>query len=848
MDGDSKPDIVTAHAQGFSVFQNVHQGGDISEQSFIRNTFPREYNSGEIYVIDFDGNGLKDVALRDQIGLKIYPNFSVPGFIFFQPPVELPVGYLSDIIFNDFDHDGRIDVAGINYPPEGGRRLTIFRNENPRGSILSEILVERFSIPLPYYAYTLYTDDFNNDGKVDIMVGVLDQNFMAILENDSQPGAFNFREIIVADSNKGRFPGYAFQDFNEDGWKDIASRSPYEIGRLVILENTATSADIISIANPIVIPDQYNGSAMQPGDINGDGKVDLLLATRNRNLILVKNNTVAGASFSELSFEKFEEYGQKLPDSETGSIESSMAINDLNGDGRPEVIRTNGYSYYPRDGYLLEIWQNLAEVNCLDPSLVSVTASNYSATIALPPNTTIDQFEIDYTQKGYNYWNRVESTTISLWSGYSYQLRVRAKCYLSFTEYHYIEFTTDCVDASSFSVTNIGINAATVTVYDIGSFEVEYSPADENQWISLPQYISQITNLLPGTKYDLRFRGRWCNSEFKYKQFTTLCPALSTLDVTDLVYNKAVVNWTSNYTGSAILEYSPDNVNWTLIDETRTMFPLIPTKQYFVRGRFACTDATADFMYTSFITPCPTVSTISFDVITPFSATVNWVDESATGRYVVTYGIDPGGAITTRETGSTSFRLDGLSPGTKYRVAVAPQCTQSKIFTSATFSTVCYVPFGLTANDITYTTAELSWNDDFSGVPYSIDYSIAGSNVWHTKKTLLTEISLTDLRPGTVYQARVHINCLSETARYVSLNFETGLYEETYFAPNPTDSKITIYPSKNLIGNYFSIYDNTGRIMIEGELLDYTFDLSNFSRGIYTLKIEGEKLIKIVKR
>ena len=79
------------------------------------------------------------------------------------------------------------------------------------------------------------------------------------------------------------------------------------------------------------------------------------------------------------------------------------------------------------------------------------------------------------------------------------------------------------------------------------------------------------------------------------------------------------------------------------------------------------------------------------------------------------------------------------------------------------------------------------------------------------------------------------------------MQFETDLYEETTFAPNPTDSKITIYPSKNLIGNRFSIYDNTGRIVADGELLDYTIDLSNFSAGIHTLKIDGEKPVKIFK-
>ena len=842
MDGDHKPDIVASHARGFSIFQNVNQGGDITEESFIRNTYPREYNSGDIYAVDFDGNGLKDVVVRFQGGLQIYPNFSVPGFIFFEVPVDLPIDYLSDMIFNDFDQDGRIDIAGIS----DGRALIILRNQNPMGSLSANNFELRYVKVFPYYIDFLTSGDLDNDGTPDLMVGADHKVFFSIQKNISHPGAFEFNEKIVQDSTQQRFVRYVASDLNQDGWKDIASlsRTPYETYQttnLTILQNKGNLPDI-TLAKPVSVLKGKAESNIQPGDIDGDGKVDLLVGLRNRRFILLKNKAISGESISDSSFENFEEYGLAI--SGSGTVEPQMTINDLNGDGRPEVIRTNAYNYGPRDGYLMEIWQN-APPNCLDPSLISLNVSNYSATIVLPPNTTFDQFEIEYTLAGDDYWNRANSTTLSLWAGYSYQLRARAKCYLGFTEYHYINFTTDCVNTNSFSISNIGISSITVASNDLGSFEIEYSPAGTDQWTILPQYADQITNLLPGTTYDLRFRGRWCSSDFKYKQFTTLCPTLSRLTITDLKHNMAMVSWTSNYTGNATLEYSADNVDWTLIDETRTMFPLMPGKEYFVRGTLACTDTKSDFIYTSFTTPCPNVS-LSVDNVTPFSAMINWVDESNTDSYILKYSI-VGGTVITVETRSTSFNLDGLSPGTRYTVAVAPQCTATKDFTSKNFSTVCYVPYNLSVNAITHTTAELSWNDNFDALPYSIDYSISGSNVWLTTETALTNISLAKLRPGTLYEVRVHINCLSETAPYVSLFFETNLYEETKFAPNPTESKITIYPSKNLIGNRFIIHDNAGRIVADGELLDYTIDLSNFSYGIYTLKIDGEKPMKIVK-
>jgi Zn-dependent metalloprotease len=840
MDGDNKPDIVARHYLGFSIFQNViTQGSDITNESFNRSTFNGEYTPETLSLIDFDGNGLKDIVGRWQNGLRIYPNLSVPGYIFFGAPVDLPAtGSFQTITFNDFDMDGHIDIAGKTPLPGDSSRVTILRNQNPMGSLSANNFEQQYSKILPYYLYDLHSDDLNNDGKPDLFVSVHNKSFILILKNNSHPGAFEFGENFVHDLTTERYLRYFSHDLNQDGWRDIASHpSANQIGNLNIFENKATSPDI-TIAKSVVVLSGYTNSIIQPGDINGDGKVDLMVGIDKGKFIFLKSKIVAGEKISGSSFEKFEEYGSF----NDYSTQRSMTINDLNGDGRPEVINT-----YYNSSYTMEIWQN-APAHCLDPSRIVLNVSNNSATIVLPPNTTLDKFQIEYKRTGDNYWNVAYSTTLSLYSGYSYQLRARAKCYLGFTDYYYIDFITDCVDTNSFSIRDIQANGATLSASSLSSFEVQYSQVGKEQWLVVPQYTSQISNLLQGTSYDVRFRGR-CNTTvpFKYMQFTTLCPKLSSLTITNIFYNKALVNWTSSNTSNAILEYSTDNVTWTLIDATKTMFPLIPAKQYFVRGKLTCKDIDSDFIYTSFTTPCPNISKLSVHPITPFNAKITWVDESNTGSYTLTYSMTAGGKVTTVETSSTSFYLDGLHPGTQYTVAVAPQCVTTKDFTSTSFSTACYVPFNLSVNSVTHTTAELSWSDNFNGLPYSIDYSISGSNVWLTTKTALTNISLAKLRPGTKYEVRVHINCLSKTTAPVSLTFETGLYEETAFAPNPTDSKITIYPARNLIGNRFSIRDNAGKTLANGELRHYTIDLSDFAPGIYTLKIDGEKTMKIVK-
>jgi Zn-dependent metalloprotease len=849
MDGDNKPDIVCIHYQGFSIFQNVNQGGDLTSESFVRNTYPvLDFRSSDLYVVDLDGNGLKDVIGRYQNGLRIYPNFSSPGYIFFGPPVDLNFGYLGNLIFNDFDLDGHIDIAGTRTLPGDNNMFTIFRNQNPKGSLSTKNFEQRYEKFLPYYIYFLTAGDINNDGTPDLVAGAFYQNFLSILKNGSSPGVFNFEEQIVQDPTRESFVRYISHDLNQDGWKDIISHSPYLIGNVAVMENNLTSPNI-TLAMPAVVLNESNASSVQPGDINGDGKVDLIVAFTNRKFTFLDNKVTAGAHFSNSSFEKYEEYGMPLVDVGSGTVDTQITINDLNGDGRPEVINAYAYNFGPHDGYQMEIWQNSPN-NCLDPSNITLDVSNNKATIILPPNTTLDQFEIEYKYTNYPYWYQVESTTLDLWPGYAYQLRARAKCHLGFTGYYYIDFAIDCVDMESFAISSVGIDHASLnSSSSLSSFEVQYSLAGKEQWETLSQWFDQITNLLPGTTYDLRFRGR-CQyvTEFKYTQFTTLCPKLSGLTITNLTYNKAVVTWESDYTGEAILEYSANNADWNLIDETQTMSPLIPGKQYFLRGKLTCTDINSDFIYTSFTTPCPKATNLNVDSITPSSANVTWFDESNTGSYSLRYSVNTHGKEITVETNSTSFNLKTLNPGTQYKVAVAPQCIIENDYTTTIFSTVCYAPFNLSVNAITHTTVELSWDDNISGSAYSVDYSIVGSNNWLTTETTLTDVSLSDLRPGTKYEARVHINCLSVKAPYVSLVFNTSLYDQTVFFPNPTDDNITIHPSKTLIGNHFSICDEMGRQITNGYLASYTIDLSAFSPGVYILKIEGEKNMKIVKR
>ena len=697
MDGDGKPDIFGCSYSAFTIFLNVNQGGDITENSFVQNTYNVTNLATEKFLADMDGNGLKDVVAKYANGVRIYPNKSVPGYIFFDPPVDIPLGSIWNITLNDFDQDGRIDIAGSTSQLQGDSQFAIFRNKNAPGILSANGFEQLYSLEvLPPYIYFLTTSDLNNDGAIDVLFNSFDlvtssnnQNIFQILQNNSLPGVPSFEQKTIQDPSRGQgATSYTAHDLNGDERKEILStaRSNASASKLTVWEGPGATADI-TLNTPEVIFTDNTLVAMATGDVTGDSKPELLISTTRGTFKILENISTTGQPLTTSSFKAAVELGQATP-ATASDVSTKVTVGDLNGDGRPDIILIYDLYHKPEYGYQMQIWQN-SPPNCIDPSGIKINTSGTTAQIDLPPNTTIDDFEIDYSLETTGNWQRAYAETISnLSAGAAYQLRVRAKCYLGYTDYAHIDFAIDCIDVSDVSITSISDMEATVNSAYLYNLEIQYAVVGQDRWSDA--FGNRLFALLPGTTYNVRYRGKCTDAmPFQYKQFTTVCTKLSGITISNLTSGQATITWTNNYGGPSIIQFSADNTMWTSIDwSTRTLTGLLPGKIYFVRGWTDCPDNDSEVITTTFTTP--------------------------------------------------------------------------KLITST----------------------------------------------------------------------------------------DTGVYphEATTFSPNPADREITLHPSKDLIGNHFSIYDNMGRTVADGKLADYTLDVSGFSPGVYTLKIDGEKAMRIVKR
>lgn len=169
LDGDGKPEVVITcfTSNTLSVFRNTSIPGTISfaaRQDFAPGTVPYF-----IHIGDLDGDGKADVAVvnRDVATIAVYRNISTPGTITLAAKQNFatPAGTFTHygLAYGDLDGDGKPDLAVGNYTLN---ITSIFRNTSIPGTISFAARVDKAS----GVSYDVGIDDFDGDGRPDLAV------------------------------------------------------------------------------------------------------------------------------------------------------------------------------------------------------------------------------------------------------------------------------------------------------------------------------------------------------------------------------------------------------------------------------------------------------------------------------------------------------------------------------------------------------------------------------------------------------------------------------------------------------------------------------------------------------
>ena len=215
---------------------------------------------------------------------------------------------------------------------------------------------------------------------------------------------------------------------------------------------------------------------------------------------------------------------------------------------------------------------------------------------------------------------------------------------------------------------------------------------------------------------------------------------------------------------------------------------------------------------------------------------------TATGNNLLWYSIATGG------TGSLSAPVPatGMQGTTNYYVTQANNCGESNRAAITVIVNAAAPAAGLTATSITTTAATLSWATN-AGLFYTVEYKPASSTTWVSlaANTTASNISITNLILGTVYDWRVSSNCVAANSfNYTSSQFTT-LYRNTNIPNLKNGFGIKISPnpvSSAAIVDY--IVPGNGEVSItllsaNGQVLQQLF-YTQQSAGQYQLNIKGQ--------
>ncbi len=279
-----------------------------------------------VALADLDGDGKPDLATANynENTFSTLGNTSTPGTISFTASTNYATNTQpNDVALGDIDGDGLLDAVTT---ATSATKASPYRNTSTPGNISFAAKTDQSAGTQPYSAKII---DFDGDGKPDIVTANCGGNNVSVLlSNSTGPNSFNFAAPV--NFATGTYPAkLAVGDLDGDGKPEIIS-SNFTNSNISVLRNTCTPGTA-SFAATVNYATGANPEYIAIGDLNADGKPELAVANRNTNNVLIfKNNCTPGT----ISFSAGVGFG-------TGTYPYGVAIGDIDGDGLPDLAIAN---------------------------------------------------------------------------------------------------------------------------------------------------------------------------------------------------------------------------------------------------------------------------------------------------------------------------------------------------------------------------------------------------------------------------------------------------------------------------------------------------------------------------
>ncbi len=183
--------------------------------------------------------------------------------------------------------------------------------------------------------------DIDGDGKPDILLSHFSLNIISILRNTSSSGALTFTlPYTISTGAAGGQIGIDCADMDGDGKLDVIMTNSTS-NFITLLRNTSSPAPgPISFDSPVVLPVSSPPEGLALGDFDNDGTVDIAVSKPNSypntQIVIFKNTNIAGIIDPDLFLQ------QSIIDA--GSYPRRIATADIDKDGKTDLISVNSLS------------------------------------------------------------------------------------------------------------------------------------------------------------------------------------------------------------------------------------------------------------------------------------------------------------------------------------------------------------------------------------------------------------------------------------------------------------------------------------------------------------------------
>jgi hypothetical protein len=245
-----------------------------------------------------------------------------------------PLWVPTDVQIADIDGDGRLDI------------ITIAQLSSSMSQREGHLVVRRqtapgvFTAPQTYivgvYPWKLAVADIDGDGAPDLVLTDAGQTTVGsvwlLRQNSARRGTFLPAQLLMETTSAPY--GIAVGDVNGDSVPDLVftSRLAGVVGATLLVQNAAQRGSFLPPA-PLALPG--NATAVTIGDLNGDGRKDIVLRV-GLSVVNGISTTALGGLYQQVGGTLSP--WRELPSAQSGINSQLLTVIDINGDGVNDIV------------------------------------------------------------------------------------------------------------------------------------------------------------------------------------------------------------------------------------------------------------------------------------------------------------------------------------------------------------------------------------------------------------------------------------------------------------------------------------------------------------------------------